>query len=137
MIGVVIIAHETLGDALIRCVTHVLGSRPANLESLTVGSHDDAFNLLPQARKLIASLDQGEGVLVLSDLYGGTPCNLACKMIAPGRVEVVTGISLPMLVRALTYRDKGLPTMVAKAVSGGRDGVLHVEPSPLHATARN
>ena len=137
MIGVVIIAHENLGDALIHCVTHVLGSRPARVDSLTVGSHDDAFNLLPQARQLIASVDEGEGVLILSDIYGGTPCNLACKLIVPGRVEVVTGVSLPMLVRALTYRDKSLSMMASKAVSGGRDGVLHVEPSPLHATTRS
>ena len=136
MIGAVIIAHEDLGDALIRCVTHVLGSRPAKLESLRIASHDDAYNLLPQARKLVASLDDGEGVLILSDIYGATPCNLACKLIVPGRVEVVTGVSLPMLVRAFTYRDKGLPTMASKAVSGGRDGVLLVEPSPLHATTR-
>lgn len=137
MIGVVVIAHESLGAALIRCVTHVLGSRPAKFESLTVGSHDDALNLLPQARKLIASLDDGEGVLIFSDIYGATPCNLACKLIVPGRVEVVTGVSLPMVIRAFTYRDKGLSTMISKAVSGGRDGVLHVEPSPLHATTRN
>ena len=136
MIGVLIITHEDLGDALIRCVTHVLGARPAKFESLTIGSHDDAFSLLPQARKLIALLDDGEGVLILSDIYGATPCNLACKLIVPGRVEVVTGVSLPMVVRAFTYRDKGLSTMISKAVSGGRDGVLHVEPSPLHATTR-
>ncbi|MEP7085083.1 MAG: PTS fructose transporter subunit IIA [Betaproteobacteria bacterium] len=137
MIGALIIAHENLGDSLIRCVTHVLGGRPPRFESLTIGSHDDAFNLLPQARKMVAALDDGEGVLILSDIYGATPCNLACKLIVPGRVEVVTGISLPMLVRAFTYRDKGLSMMASKAVSGGRDGVLHVEPSPLHATARS
>ena len=97
----------------------------------------ESWNLLPQARKLTASLDDGEGVLILSDIYGATPCNLACKLIVPGRVEVVTGVSLPMLVRAFTYRDKGLSTMISKAVSGGRDGVLHVEPSPFHATTRN
>ena len=137
MIGVFIIAHENLGESLIRCVTHVLGARPPQFESLTIGAHDDAFNLLPKARQLAADLDDGEGVLILSDIYGATPCNLACKLIVPGRVEVVTGISLPMLVRAFTYRDKGLSMMASKAVSGGRDGVLHVEPSPLHATARN
>ncbi len=137
MIGVVIIAHENLGDSLIRCVSHVLGGRPPKFESLTIGSHDDAFNLLPQAKQLIAALDDGEGVLIISDLYGATPCNLACKLIVPGRVEVVTGLSLPMLVRAFTYRDKGLSMMASKAVSGGRDGVLHVEPSPLHATTRS
>ena len=137
MIGVLIIAHKNLGDTLIGCVTHVLGSRPAKFESLTIGSHDEAFKLLPQAKALVASLDDGDGVLVLSDIYGATPCNLACKLIVPGRVEVVTGVSLPMLVRAFTYRDRGLSTMISKAVSGGRDGVLHVEPSPFHATTRN
>jgi mannose PTS system EIIA component len=137
MIGVVIIAHENLGEALIRCVTHVLGARPPRFETLPVGSHDDAFNLLPQARSLVESLDDGEGVLILSDIYGATPCNLASKLIIPGRVEVVTGVSLPMLVRTFTYRDKGLSTMASKAISGGRDGVLQVESSPLHATARS
>ena len=136
MIGVLIIAHEDLGHSLIRCVAHVLGGRPPKLEALAIASHDDALKLLPEARRLVASLDDGEGVLVLSDIYGATPCNLACKLIERGRVEVVAGVSLPMLVRAFTYRDRGLPMMVSKAVSGGRDGVLHVEPSPLHATTR-
>lgn len=137
MIGLVIIAHENLGDSLIGCATHVLGSRPPNLETLKIGSHDAAFSLLPEARRLVASLDQGEGCLVLTDIYGATPANLACKLIVAGKVEVVAGVSLPMLIRALTYREKSLATMVSKAVSGGRDGVLHVELSPLHATARS
>jgi len=136
MIGVLIIAHEDLGHALIRCVTHVLGGVPPKFEALAIASHDDAFKLLPEARRLVASLDDGEGVLVVSDIYGATPCNLACKLIERGRVEVVAGVSLPMLVRAFTYRDRGLSMMVSKAVSGGRDGVLHVEPSPIHATSR-
>jgi PTS system ascorbate-specific IIA component len=136
MIGVLIIAHEDLGPALVRCVSHVLGGTPPKFEALVVESHDDAFNLLPQARALVKSLDDGEGVLVVSDIYGATPYNLACKLIERGRVEVVAGVSLPMLVRALTYRDRGLDVMVTKAVSGGRDGVLHVEPSPIHATTR-
>jgi PTS system ascorbate-specific IIA component len=136
MIGVLIIAHENLGESLIRCVSHVLGGRPPKFDALSVMSHDDAFNLFPQAKKMVSALDDGEGVLVVSDIYGATPCNLACKLIERGRVEVVAGVSLPMLVRAFTYRDRGMAVMVSKAVSGGRDGVLHVEPSPLHATSR-
>ena len=93
--------------------------------------------MLPQAKRLIAALDDGEGVLIVSDIYGATPCNLACKLITPGRVEVVAGVNLPMLVRAFTYRDRGLATMVSKAVSGGRDGVLHVELRPVHAATRS
>lgn len=136
MIGVLIIAHEDLGDSLVRCVSHVLGGRPPKFDALAVMSHDDAFNLLPQARKMAGALDDGEGVLVISDIYGATPCNLACKLIERGRIEVVAGVSLPMLVRAFTYRDRGMAVMVSKAVSGGRDGVLHVEPSPTYAASR-
>ena len=136
MIGVLIIAHENLGESLIRCVSHVLGGRPPKFDALAVTSHDDAFNLLPQARQMTGALDDGEGVLVVSDIYGATPCNLACKLIDRGRVEVVAGVSLPMLVRAFTYRDRGMDVMVSKAVSGGRDGVVHVEQSPIHAATR-
>lgn len=133
MIGVLIIAHEDFGDSLIRCVTHVLGARPQKFEALSVKPGDDPLNLLPQARKLIADLDDGDGVLLVSDLFGATPCNLACKLLVPGRVEGISGVSLPMLVRAFTYRNKGLAIMVKKAVSGGCEGVLHIDVEPQHA----
>jgi PTS system ascorbate-specific IIA component len=75
-------------------------------------------------------------VLVFSDIYGATPCNLACKVLAPGRVEVVSGVNLPMLVRAFTYRTKGMETMIKKAISGGCEGVLRVEVDPVYAATR-
>lgn len=137
MIGVLIIAHEDFGASLIRCVTHVLGARPPMLEALAVGAKDDPLDLLPRARALLQSLDEGDGVLVVSDLFGATPCNLACKLLVPGHVEGIAGASLPMLVRTLTYRNKGLETMVKKAVSGGCEGVIHIEADPVYATARS
>ena len=73
-------------------------------------------------------MDSGEGVLILTDMWGATPSNVAVKLLLPGRVEGVTGVSLPMLLRAITYRNKDLETLVTKAVSGGRDGVIHMEP---------
>jgi PTS system ascorbate-specific IIA component len=81
-------------------------------------------------------LDTGDGVLVFSDIFGATPCNLASKLLVPGRIELVAGANLPMLVRALTYRDRDLDTMIKKAISGGCDGVLHVESDPLYAATR-
>ncbi len=133
MIGVLIIAHEDFGASLIRCVTHVLGVRPPKFEALSVQPGDDPLDLLPRAQRLIAGLDDGDGVLVVSDLFGATPCNLACKLLVPGKVEGISGVSLPMLVRAFTYRNKGLATMVKKAVSGGCEGVLHIDVEPQHA----
>jgi PTS system mannose-specific IIA component len=136
MIGILLIAHDTLPESLVKAVTHVLGTRPAQFETLSVTIADDPFDLLPVARERVRELDTGDGVLIFSDIYGATPCNLAAKLLVPGRVEVVAGVNLPMLVRAFTYRAKGMDTMITKAVSGGRDGVLRVEIDPVYATAR-
>ena len=137
MIGILLMAHDRLGESLVDAVTHVLGARPPQFDVFPVSSADDPLALLPQARAAVAALDTGEGVAVLSDIYGATPCNLAAKLASAGRVEVIAGVSLPMLVRAVTYRTKGMETFVKKAVSGGCEGVLHVEPDPLHAAARS
>ena len=136
MIGILIVAHDTLPESLVRAVTHVLGARPAQFETLSVAATDVPLHLLPSARAQVERLDTGEGVLIFSDIYGATPCNLAGKLLKPGRVEGIAGVNLPMLVRAFTYRTKGMDTMITKAVSGGRDGVLHIEVGPAYATTR-
>jgi PTS system mannose-specific IIA component len=136
MIGILIVAHDKLGDSLVGAVTHVLGARPPQFETLGVAATDDPLMLLPKARDLIASLDTGEGVLIFSDIYGATPCNLAVKLLVPDRVEGVAGVNLPMLVRAFTYRAKGMDTMIRKAISGGCDGVLHLDAGPVYAATR-
>ncbi len=136
MIGILIIAHDTLPDSLVKAVTHVLGARPPQFETFSVAATDDPFDLLPEARERVRALDTGTGVLIFSDIYGATPCNLAGKLLMPGQVEVVAGVNLPMLVRAFTYRAKGMDTMITKAISGGRDGVLHIEVDPVYAAAR-
>ena len=137
MIGVLIIGHDTLPESLAQAATHVLGGRPTQFEVLPVTCDDDPLDLLPRARAAVAKLDSGEGVVVFSDIYGATPCNLVGKLIDPGHVEAVAGVNLPMLVRAFTYRSKGLDTMIKKAVSGGCEGVLHIELDPAYAAARS
>lgn len=125
MIGILIIAHGTLGESLLHCAHHVLGSPPPLLMQLGVSVHDDPVALLPQARKMIEQLDQGDGVLVLSDIYGATPCNIVCRLVQPGKVEGVAGVNLPMLVRALSYRNEPLASAVEKTIEGGVSGVVH------------
>ena len=134
MIGILIIAHGTLGESLIHGASHVMGSRPPQLSQIGVTVHDDPQLLLPQAIKLTRQLDSGQGVLVLADIYGATPANIASRLLVPGRVEGVAGINLPMLVRALTYRQETLATVVEKALSGGSEGVLHM-PTAMHDAA--
>lgn len=128
MIGLLLITHTTYGESLIQCACHVLNRRPPQIAQLGVVSQDDPLDVLPLARQLLSLVDSGEGVLVLTDVFGATPANIAIKLLEPGRVEGVAGVNLPMLLRALTYREKDMETLVAKAVSGGRDGVLAMKP---------
>ncbi|OGV71601.1 MAG: PTS fructose transporter subunit IIA [Methylophilales bacterium RIFCSPHIGHO2_02_FULL_57_10] len=120
-------AHGTLGESLIHCASHVLGSRPPLLKQLGVSVHDDPVEVLPNARELVRELNQeGGGVLILSDIYGATPCNIVSQLLEPGRVEGIAGVNLPMLVRAIAYRNENLETLVEKAITGGAGGILHI-----------
>ena len=137
MIGVLIVAHGTLGESLVSALTHVLGSRPLQTGVLPVAPTDDPVIMLPMARDAVAALDTGDGVAVFCDIYGATPCNLAIKLAVPGRVEVISGVNLPMLVRAFTYRTRDMDTLLTKAVSGGCEGVQHVPTATRHAATRS
>ena len=129
MIGILIVSHGAFGEALIHSASHVLGKRPLFLRQLGVTVHDDPEAILPVAEDLIRFLDQGQGVLVLADIYGATPANVACKLLRPGRVEGLAGVSLPMLVRALTYRDEPLEAVITKALSGAAEGARRMDPA--------
>jgi PTS system ascorbate-specific IIA component len=129
MIGILIITHGTLGECLIHCASHMLNKRPPRVMHLGMSGEDDPLLVLPQARTLVTELDAGQGVLILTDMYGGSPSNMAAQLVVPGQIEAVAGVNLPMLIRSLTYRDNPLATIVAKAVSGGCEGVIRVPPA--------
>ncbi len=126
MIGILLVSHGAFGESLIHCASHVLGKRPLYVRQLGVTVHDDPEEILPTAEDLIRFLDQGQGVLVMTDIYGATPSNIASRLLKPGRVEGVAGVNLPMLIRALTYRDEPLEAVGAKALSGGSEGVMRM-----------
>ena len=127
MIGILLVSHGAFGEALIHCASHVLGKRPLFLRQLGVTVHDDPDAILPVAEDLIRFLDQGQGVLVLTDIYGATPSNIATRLLVAGRVEGVSGVNLPMLIRALTYREEPLADLVEKALSGAAEGVMRMQ----------
>ena len=126
MIGLFLVTHSSFGESLIQCVCHVLNRRPPLLAQLGVSVQDDPLDALPLARDMLRLVDGGGGVLILTDMFGATPANVAAKLLEPGRIEGVAGVNLPMLLRALTYRDKDMKTLVAKTVAGGRDGVINM-----------
>jgi len=126
MIGILIISHGAFGEALIHSASHVLGKRPLRVRQVGVTMHDDPDAMLPVAQDLVKQLDDGDGVLILSDMLGATPSNLATRLLQPGHIEGVSGVNLPMLIRALTYREEPLAIVVEKAISGGTAGVVHL-----------
>jgi PTS system ascorbate-specific IIA component len=127
MIGILIVSHGAFGESLIHSASHVLGKRPLFLRQVGVTVHDDPEAILPVAEDLIRFLDQGEGELVLTDIYGATPSNIASRLLRPGKVEGLSGVNLPMLIRALTYREEPLDSLMEKALSGATDGVRRME----------
>jgi mannose PTS system EIIA component len=127
MIGILLITHGSFGEALVQNACHVLNKRPVQLNQLGVAAQDDPLDLLPLAQAMLKLVDNGKGVLVLTDVFGATPANLALKLLKPGRIEGLTGVNLPMLLRALTYRDKGMETLLMRARDGGRDGVFNMQ----------
>lgn len=127
MIGILVITHEDLGEHLIRCASHILGMRPPQLVHLGVFVQDDPNTVLFKARSLLTQLDNGEGALIITDMLGATPCNIASRLIQPGKVECLAGANLPMLVRALTYRAEPLPVVAEKGLNGGQSGVVQIK----------
>jgi PTS system mannose-specific IIA component len=130
MIGILIVSHGAFGESLIHSASHVLGKRPLYLRQLGVTVHDEPETTLPVAEDLIRFLDQGAGVLVLTDIYGATPSNIATRLLRPGRVEGIAGVNLPMLIRALNYRDEPLLAVRDKALEGACEGVVRMETAP-------
>ncbi|MBX3631015.1 MAG: PTS fructose transporter subunit IIA [Nitrosomonas sp.] len=133
MIGILVVTHENLGDHLIRCASHVVSEEPERLMHLGVFTTDDPDTVLIGMRKIVQQLDTGHGVLVLCDIFGATPCNVATRLAATDQVICITGVNLPMLVRALTYRNEALPTVAEKALSGGKSGIVVIPEVAGHA----
>ncbi|HOY00682.1 PTS fructose transporter subunit IIA [Zoogloea sp.] len=127
MIGIFLITHGTLGESLIQCACHVMNRRPPQIMQLGISGQDDPLDALPLARQLITLVDSGDGVLILTDILGATPANVAAKLLEPGRVEGVAGANLPMLLRAITYRERSMDMLVKKAVAGACEGVVHMK----------
>ena len=127
MIGILLITHGELGKSLIECATHVLGEKPKFLDSLTIENDCSHDNMCLEISKKINLLDQGKGVLILTDIFGATPCNIITKIIKPGKVNAIAGVNLSMLIRSISYRGESFDTLIAKAIEGAQDGIIHIQ----------
>ncbi|PVX31121.1 PTS sugar transporter subunit IIA [Sphingomonas pokkalii] len=117
MIGLVLVTHGRLAEEFVVAMEHVVGSQK-QVAAICIGPEDDMETRRADIKAAIAAVDSGKGVIVLSDLFGGTPSNLAISLMEAGKIEVIAGINLPMLIRLGSART----TMkVTEAVAAARD----------------
>ena len=106
MIGIVIVTHNQLGDALIESAEFVLGKRPKALASVSIDLNQSAEALRKKIVDGIKKVDEKDGVIILTDMFGGTPSNLSYSFLDEGRIEVLSGVNLPILIQAINTREK-------------------------------
>jgi len=125
-IGLLLITHGDIGADMLYTATRILGGNcPVAARTLAVTDETQRDHLCAEALRLSAEVDSGDGVLVLADMYGSTPANIACSLQdGPGAIQIIAGLNLPMLVRALNYSSLPLVELALKAETGGRNGVL-------------
>ncbi len=123
-VGLLIVTHDQIGEALLRTATRMLNQLPLTARVLAVPIDANPERLLDEGRRLVERLDSGDGVLVLTDMYGSTPSNIAFGLLQPGLVHVISGINLPMLIRTLNYATLDLSRLTEKAISGGKEGIF-------------
>lgn len=120
MIGLVIVSHGRLADELVAATEHVVGPMDALL-AVCIGPDDDMERRRADIRDSIADADRGEGVLILTDMFGGTPSNLAISLLDPGKVEVIAGVNLPMLIKLAEARSRAdLDSLARMGVDAGK-----------------
>lgn len=124
MIGIVIVTHERLGDALIEAVTSIVGTPPESMAAVSVNIKENADLLRKKIAEGIKKVDQNKGVLILTDMFGGTPSNLSYSFLEEGRVDVISGVNLPILFKAVDSREKmDLPKLAASLETFGKRSI--------------
>ena len=126
-VSLLLVTHNNVGQSLLDTVVATLGKLPIQARAVSVKSNTDPEKLLPELKALSTRLEEGEGVLVLTDMFGSTPSNLAQALQDKPNVRVVAGLNLPMLIRVMNYPKLSLDALAEKAYTGGRDGVVECE----------
>jgi PTS system ascorbate-specific IIA component len=130
MAGIIIVAHTPLASALLEFVEHIYGQVPENIFAVNVPPHEDSKITLNKLQELVDSLHSENEVLVITDIMGATPSNVASRLMNKsnhGReIQVLTGVNLPMLLRAVSHRHEALSEIVEKSLQGGQQGVMRI-----------
>ncbi len=130
MAGILIVAHMPLASALVKFVEHVYGELPKNILALDVVPHEDSKGTLKRMEDAALLISDEDGVLILVDILGATPANVAARLAAlehfHSKVQIIAGVNLPMLLRAVSHRHEPLDALVEIALQGGQQGVVRL-----------
>jgi PTS system ascorbate-specific IIA component len=125
-VGILLVTHDNIGSSLLESLQKMLGTLPMPVKVLPIyhGSEPTVFR--SHVEKLCQSLNQGQGVLILTDLYGATPAMIARSVIGKGRIRMVSGVNFPMLVKLMNHPSTDLDKLANSALIGGCQGILDV-----------
>jgi mannose PTS system EIIA component len=125
-VGILLITHDDIGASLVESLRQMFGTLPLPVKVLPIRHENEPLAFCYHAENLCQSLNKGHGVLVLTDIFGATPCNIANSLISNYRVRVVCGVNFPMLVKIMNHPTADLDTLANKAISGGCQGIFDV-----------
>lgn len=127
MVNILIIAHSEIATSYAYCIEHILNKSIENLYVFAVRQGESLENSIKQVKDLVTKISLQHNLLILTDIFGATPANIAKKMLQKGKIELLTGLSLPMLLRAVSYSDQNFATCISKTLNGGHDGIIHID----------
>lgn len=137
MIGIVVVTHSQLGDALIEAAEFILGERPEALSALSIDLKENAEKLRKKIETEIKAVSRGQGVLILTDMFGGTPSNLSYSFLEEGQVEVLSGVNLPVLIKAISMRHDSDLSKTAKTLENYGKRSISLASAILHGNKRS
>ena len=137
MVGILLVTHGEIGLSLYNSAIHILGKEPSNIDCISINSNLDVNSYEKTIQDKLSELDSGNGVLVMSDMYGATPTNILKKLIYPKKYEVITGINLPMLMQALTSRALSLDDLIKICLKYGKENIFDINNDEKNTSTNN
>lgn len=123
MIGIILVTHGNFGESLLRAAVTIMGEEEGCL-ALEVDISRPMHEIIEELQKKVREMDTGSGVLILTDMFGGTPTNISLSLLSLGGIEVITGVNLPMVLKALSGRNKKLQDLAQEIKAAGKQGIL-------------
>jgi len=131
-IGLLLVSHNQIGAELINTARQMLSCSPLPTKVISIKTSDCPEAITSELNKELEGLDQGNGILILTDMFGSTPSNIACSVSDRDDIRVISGLNLPMLIRVLNYPNLSLNELEIKALSGGQEGVARCHKSGIN-----